>query len=176
MTENKAVIMTPNIFRVAYHGDMRCAWAYFDFDLDLYTLSIQSDCGNAAYRWSATPGSESFLHLMARCDEGYMFSKLFEPSVVDADMTVQAIAEYLDDEDYEDALADLRDILDQYSCASVDYTARLIDEWVGDNDVPFENAYEYIAVDYTRCEKRIIRIFEEYVKPKIKEWLEENKE
>lgn len=165
--------VTPNIFRVAYHGDMSCVWAYYDFDLDRYMLNIQSDCGNASYRWTETPNSESFLHLMARCDECYMFSKLFEPSVVDPDMTVQAIREYLDDEDSEDALADLRDLLEEYGGASVDYTARLIDEWAEENSVQIESAWEYIAVDYTGNEKKIIRIFEDYVKPKIKERLAE---
>ena len=53
-----------------------CLWAVFNFDLERYELSITSDCGNYAYGWVPTHKSESFMHLMARLDSGYLLDKL----------------------------------------------------------------------------------------------------
>lgn len=53
-----------------------CLWAVFNFDLERYELSITSDCGNYAYGWVPTHKSESFMHLMARLDSGYLLDML----------------------------------------------------------------------------------------------------
>lgn len=111
----KIEIQKPNVLRIVYRqekGDPlygRCLWAFFDFDLDLYMLNIQSDCGNAGYRWTATPDSESFLHLMARCDYGYMLDKLFDSDQLDVEAILHNIDEqafsaddrYIDDDERE---------------------------------------------------------------------------
>ena len=104
----KIETITPRIVSIAYHqekGDTHygsCLWAYFDFDLDRYMLNIQSDCGNAAYRWYETPDSESFLHLMARINEDYLINKLFDPEEIDVKATMERIREAMNLDDIED--------------------------------------------------------------------------
>lgn len=189
----KLDVLKPNIVRIAYHqesGDPHygsCLWAYYDFDLDRYMLNIQSDCGNAAYRWVETPGSESFLHLMARCDDGYMTQKLFgDPEQVDTDATIDKARERLgigSDDDYmleldqderqerEDALYDLSERMNEYGSPSHDAVSAILVEWAEDNDVDIDCIYECVVTDYTAMQKRIIQIFSEYIRPRIRELL-----
>ena len=68
-----------------------CLWAVFNFDLERYELSITSDCGNYAYGWVPTHKSESFMHLMARLDSGYLLDKLASPCVINEEATFEAV-------------------------------------------------------------------------------------
>lgn len=179
----------PNIVRIAYHqekGDPHygsCLWAYFDFDLDKYMLNIQSDAGNAAYRWYATPKSESFLHLMARIDDDYLMNKLFKSEEVDVSATVAEVREWLgigDREDLkdeyltdyerderEDALEELEGLLSDVSdsCVAVQHA---LDDWNSDHGFDLDCVYEYVMTDYTAWQKRIVKIFAEYVQPMVR--------
>lgn len=191
----KLDVLTPNIVRIAYHqerGDPHygsCLWAYYDFDLDRYMLNIQSDCGNAAYRWVETPGSESFLHLMARCDDGYMMMKLFgPPELVDKDATVDEVREQLgigNKEDYmleldederqkrEDAIQELSDTMDEYGGVSQDAADAILTEWANDNDMDIDCIWECVATDYSALQYRIVQIFKDHIQPKIRELLKD---
>lgn len=171
----------PNIVRISYHqeqGDPHygsCMWAYFDFDLDKYMLNIQSDAGNAAYRWIATPDTESFLHLIARVDGDYLMNKFFDETVVDEEATKNALLEYLtemdmDEDDINDAARALEYIFDDYSVEhNIGLAQAIVEKWNSDNDLGIDCAYSYVQTDYTAGEKRIIRIFEDYIQPKIQE-------
>ena len=191
----KLDVLTPNIVRIAYHqesGDPHygsCLWAYYDFDLDRYMLNIQSDCGNAAYRWVETPGGESFLHLMARCDDGYMMMKLFgTPELVDKDATVDEVRERLgigNEEDYmldldederqkrEDAIQELSDTMDEYGGISQDAADAILTEWANDNDMDIDCIWECVATDYSVLQYRIVQIFKDHIQPKIRELLKD---
>ena len=76
-------IVKPNMLCLEYRQEKEdkdygsCLWARFTFNLDRYELTITSDCGNYGYKWVETPKSESFLELMARCDEGYILDKIY---------------------------------------------------------------------------------------------------
>lgn len=156
-------------------------WAYFDFDLNRYMLSIQSDCGNASYRWVATPQTESFLHLMARCDDGYMLDKLFDPTDFDAESTLECVRndigigdddlyDYLDDSEREAREAYIKDLeSDLNNCQSTEAAHLLLQSWYNEHDYDFSYAWEFVQTDFTAAAKRIVQIFCDYVQPKIRE-------
>lgn len=73
-----------------------CLWAVYNFDLERYELSITSDCGNYAYGWVPTHKSESFMHLMARLDSGYLLDKLASPCVINEEATFEAVKELME--------------------------------------------------------------------------------
>ncbi len=168
-----------NIVRIAYHqekgdpGYGSCLWAYFDFDLDKYMLNIQSDAGNASYRWCATPESESFLHLMARIDDDYLINKLFEETVVDIEATKRELREYLESSDMdegeiEDAMDDFDNTLYSYDIErNISMAYRVVEDWNNDNDLDIDMAYDLVQTDYTAGEKRIVQIFKDHVQPII---------
>ena len=171
----------PNIVRISFHqeqGDPHygsCMWAYFDFDLDKYMLNIQSDAGNAAYRWNATPDHESFLHLMARVNGDYLMNKLFDETVVDEEATKKALLECLtemdmDEDDINDAADALEYIFDDYCVErNIGLAQAIVEKWTSDNDLCIDEAYSYVQTDFTAGEKRIVQIFADYIQPKIQE-------
>lgn len=182
--------LKPNILRIAVHQEDKdpnygsCLWAYFDFDLDRYMLNIQSDCGNAAYRWCATPDSESFLQLMARIDDDYLMYKLFEPEHVVVYATIQGIRDILgiggdDSHKDEDMLEDEREWLEEaiddlqeklaYSSESCEVAKYVVEEWNNYHDLDIDCVYDCVVVDFSAWQKRIVEFFRDYVQPKIRE-------
>lgn len=171
----------PNIVRISYHqeqGDPHygsCMWAYFDFDLDRYMLNIQSDAGNAAYRWVETPESESFLHLMARINDDYLLNKLFDESVVDIEATKCKIRGWLsdmdmDEDDIEAAMQELEAAFDDYDVRhNIGMAYRVVEDWNSDNDLGIDMAFELVQTDFTAGEKRIVQIFSDFVQSKVEE-------
>lgn len=187
----KTEVQRPNIIRIAYHQEPNdphygsCLWAYFDLDLDKYMLNIQSDCGNAAYRWTPTPKTESFLRLMARMnDKWYLSEKLFgDPQRVDVDATINELREWLgigEDEDFKDdgildderkdieaALEWLKGLLNEYSYIDKDMAIKVIEDWNEEHEYELDCAYWRVVTDYTPWEKRIVQIFMEHIRPEI---------
>ena len=180
----------PNIVRIAYHqekGDPyygSCLWAYFDFDLDKYMLNIQSDAGNAAYRWHATPDYESFPRLMARIDDDYLKYKLFgDPETVDIDATLKEVREQLglgDDgerkdecltdrerNDREQALDYLESTLSGIVHLNRGAAEHALDEWNYEYDFDLCDIWECVETDYAAWQDRIVQIFMDYIQPEI---------
>ena len=194
----KIEVEKPNIVRISYHqeqGDPHygsCMWAYYDFDLDKYMLNIQSDCGEAAYRWVATPKTESFLHLMARINDDYLINKLFDETSVDIDATLAEVREWLgigEDEDYqldlsddereerEEALKELKELFDEWGGnVSPETAGHILEEWNYDHDLELDCVWERVVTDFEAGEKRIVKIFADYVQPKIRELAREEME
>lgn len=191
----KIEALKPNIVRIAIHQEKddphygSCLWGYYDFDIDRYMLNIQSDCGEAAYRWCETPDSESFLHLMARIDDDYLMNKLFKAEEVDVSATVAEVREHLgvgddwqDDsltdeerEEREEALEELEGLLEDVS-GSYGAVQKALEDWNYDHDFDIDCIYEDVATDYTAWQKRIVEIFRDYVQPKIRELVKEGKD
>lgn len=191
----KIEALKPNIVRIAIHQEKddphygSCLWGYYDFDIDRYMLNIQSDCGEAAYRWCETPDSESFLHLMARIDDDYLMNKLFKAEEVDVSATVAEVREHLgvgddwqDDsltdeerEEREEALEELEGLLEDVS-GSYGAVQKALEDWNYDHDFDIDCIYEDVATDYTAWQKRIVEIFRDYVQPKIREIIKEDVE
>lgn len=191
----KIEALKPNIVRIAIHQEKddphygSCLWGYYDFDIDRYMLNIQSDCGEAAYRWCETPDSESFLHLMARIDDDYLMNKLFKAEEVDVSATVAEVREHLGvgddwqddsltDEEREErveALEELEGLLEDVS-GSYGAVQKALEDWNYDHDFDIDCIYEDVATDYTAWQKRIVEIFRDYVQPKIREIIKEGAE
>lgn len=191
----KIEALKPNIVRIAIHQEKddphygSCLWGYYDFDVDRYMLNIQSDCGEAAYRWCETPDSESFLHLMARIDDDYLMNKLFKAEEVDVSATVAEVREHLgvgDDwqdgsltdeerEEREEALEELEGLLEDVS-GSYGAVQKALEDWNYDHDFDIDCIYEDVATDYTAWQKRIVEIFRDYVQPKIRAIIKEGAE
>lgn len=191
----KIEALKPNIVRIAIHQENddphygSCLWGYYDFDIDRYMLNIQSDCGEAAYRWCETPDSESFLHLMARIDDDYLMNKLFKAEKVDVSATVAEVREHLGVGDYwqddiltdeereerEEALEELEGLLEDVS-ESYGAVQKALEDWNYDHDFDIDCIYEDVATDYTAWQKRIVEIFRDYVQPKIREIIKEGAE
>ena len=193
----KIEVQKPNIVRIAFHqekGDPNygsCMWAYFDFDLDKYMLNIQSDAEDGHYRWYATPGLESFLHLISRIDDDYLIHKMYhDRQIVDIDATIERLRDALgigeddqnDDltdeeiEEREQALDDLQGLFEENGGDSMSESTaiNLMESIFNDDHQDFGlcDIWERVCMDYTAGQKRIIQIFKDYVQPKIRELVE----
>lgn len=190
----KIEALKPNIVRIAIHQEKddlnygSCLWAYYDFDLDRYMLNIQSDCGNASYRWCETPDSESFLHLMARIDDDCLLYKLFKAEEVDVSATVSEVREWLgisNDEDYrddgltdkerkerEEALEELEGLLNDVSASCV-AVENVLDEWNYKHEFYLACIWDCVVTDFTAWQKRIVEILRDYVQPKLRKLIKE---
>lgn len=179
-------VQRPNIIRIAYLPDPSdkeypaCTWALFDFDTDEWLLNIQSDVGEFAHGWPVGK-SETFLQLCARMNDDYLERKLFHEkyTVFDEKATIEDFREYFQECEYdedriEELLEDLRLRLDEYDLEDcVPLAEYLVDEWNDENHLEIDCAYEHVASDLTAWQKRIVRIFVDYIQPKIREMLKE---
>lgn len=182
----KVTNRTPNI--ISFHfqqerGDPdygSCLWAVFNFDLDRYELSITSDCGNYAYGWVPTLHSESFMHLMARVDGGYLLDKISKRNIINGDETFNAVKQLINDygidpseaNEYDEPIIDLSAIReccdgDTGSDVILALQNRFMDTPMEDCDV--SDLWECICMDFTANSKKIAQIFIDYIRPKCKE-------
>lgn len=122
-----------------------CLWAVFNFDLERYELSITSDCGNYAYGWVPTHKSESFMHLMARLDSGYLLDKLASPCVINEEATFEAVNE----RDVHDALERKFEGTSMETCDDYDL-------------------WGCIQKDFTTNAKKIVQVFMDHIRPMCK--------
>lgn len=151
-----------------------CLWARFYFNLDNYELMIMSDCGNYGYKWVETPDSESFLELMARVSKDYLLHKLCRnPKVFDYEATKAHFYDYADDEDKKR----LDEIFEEIECKYIpDCGETFIELFEQENDGWWSDVWEYPVYVYTADQKRIVKVFDECIRPKIKEILKDGKE
>ena len=178
MTVNE---IKPNILILEYRQEPQdkdygsCLWARFSFNLDRYELNISSDCGTYGYKWSETPDSESFLHLMARCDEGYMLDKLYgSADIFDYDATKENVYEALDlSEEDKDALDNIFELFDIHGIPETEneFCTKFI--VYSDGYFDFDNASVWClpVKVYPANAEKIVSVFENCIKPKIKEIL-----
>ncbi len=91
-------IKCPNITQYSFQFEpsdaiyINCNWAIINLDHDAYTMTATTDCGNYSYSWHVTP-SESFVHLMARLNQGYLLDKISSASVFDFDASKRRAVE-----------------------------------------------------------------------------------
>lgn len=157
-----------------------CLWAIFNFDLDRYELSITSDCGSYAYSWVPTPHSESFMHLMARLDSGYLLDKLADPCVVDTEATFTAVKQLMDscgvDSSECDAWGDPFFNMEEIKRCCDQNTERDVHDSLEEifRNTPMETCGDYelwccIEKSFTANAKKIVQVFMNYIRPKCEE-------
>lgn len=153
-----------------------CTWAEFIFDLDAYSLSILSDCGNYSYKWTPTPKSESFLHLMGRVDAGYLLDKISDRNVINEDKTYDNLCALL--KEYGASLneldADGLPVYDEEALRSAccqdnsDLTLHAITDVLKGTPAETADSYEVwncIETDFSLNAKKIAAVFQEYAAP-----------
>ena len=147
-----------------------CLWARFYFNLDRYELMIMSDCGNYGYKWYETPKSESFLQLMARCSGGYIKDKIYgSPKVFDYDATKEHIYYYFeDDPEGKEKLDAIFEEIEIYG-SGVDEAGEFLRVFEDNNDGYFSDIWEYIVYTYPADVDKICEVFENCIRPKIRE-------
>ena len=150
-----------------------CLWARFLFDTENYSLHIESDCGNYSYSWCPTPNTESFLHLMARIDKGYLLRKISDRTVVDGEATFESLKVNLedvcdDDVDWEE--------VKEYCCGGYDeremveeINSEIHNEFIGEYDI-----WECVQKDYPNNAKKIASVFCNHIIPAIKNIIRED--
>lgn len=179
MTVNE---IKPNMLCLEYRqekGDAdygSCLWARFNFNLDRYELTIVSDCGNYSYKWHETPKSESFLKLMARCNWGYMLDKLYgDANIFNYEDTKANFYRHFGEEDEDKEKLD--EIFEEMELFGEPETSseffRLFED---NNDGVFYDIGEYVRYDYPANALKIVQIFDECIRPKIKEILQKEGE
>lgn len=182
----KVTIETPEVLVLKYQQEKTdedygsCLWARFYLDLQNYTMSIESDCGNYVHGWTPTPEHESFLKLLARMDGDYLLYKISNQTVIDGDETCKAVMEMVKDI-AESELVELDDFdLDEIKDACYHHNdERELVEAVLDASLPISvytalerNTYELcgcVVKDYPTNAKKIVSVFVSCIRPKIKE-------
>ena len=157
-----------------------CLWARFYLDTDNYTLSIESDCGNYSYGWTPTHKTESFLHLLARIGPDYLLGKIAPLDTVDGDTTWENIEDAVKEAaEYEDIHLDLTTWEDVKASCHISNDGRDIMDALKDalpsdlwDAMDIDWLWGCIERDYSAQAKRIVSIFDTYIKPKVKELLE----
>ena len=176
----------PEIVTISYRqeqGDKdygSCLWARFYLDIDNYTLSIESDCGNYSYGWTPTPLSETFLHLLARIGPDYLLGKIATLDTVDGDTTWENIEDAVKEAaEYEDIHLDLTTWEDVKAACPISDDGRDIMDALKDalpsdlwDTMDIDWLWGCVERDYSAQAKRIVSIFDTYIKPKVKELLE----
>lgn len=165
---------TPNIRCIEYKQDSSdkdygsCLYARFYLNLDRFELSIISDCGSYGYKWVET--KETFPHLLARMDAGYLIGKIYgHANIFDFEKTKQAFydlagddpkyAKYFDDE-FTSEPEDERDFIDLVHS-----------EWPDEfDDCELWNCMEYM---YPGDILKIGEVFEQHIKPYIQQHMVE---
>lgn len=170
----------PNILCLEYRqeeGDPdygSCLWARFMFNLDRYELTITSDCGNYGYKWYETPSTESFLELMARCESGYILYKLYgNEDVFDYEATKKRIYECWDKE-YKEELDDIFQEVELYGYP--DNESEFLRVFEDNNNGDFSDVWDLVEYTYPLNALKITEVFDEHIRPKIKEIVSAQKE
>lgn len=149
-----------------------CLYARFYFNLDRYELMIISDCGNYGYKWVETPHSESFLELMARCNGGYILDKIYgSADIFDYEATKRNIYNSCcyDTEDEDNLNEIFNSIEKEYEPYYAEDFLRKFDENNDLMEFGFVDTFEFPRYRYPSDVLRICEIFEECIKPRIRD-------
>lgn len=144
----------------------RCMWARMTLDHDNFTLSIISDCGNYTYSWQPSE-QESFLDLMCRVNSDYLLGKISNRNKFNLEEskreTIENIKNY-EDQDVEEKIKAIEGIED---CEEEGFYLQAISI--------IESEEVEIVKDFHGGAKIICLIFEQYLRPLLRESREQNK-
>lgn len=175
----KITISRENIVTFAYQPEdnekFSCAWARFIFNLDNWSLTIESDCGNYMYTGWKPSKKETFLELCQRLDYAYLLEKISDRSEVNQEKTFEAFKEnfntYCPDFHYsKDELKRIcfdyknyNEIYDNIETMLNIYQADLTDAW--------ELIAASIVTEHPNNAKTIASIYMTYIIPEIKKYI-----
>lgn len=160
-----------------------CLWALFNFDMDNWILSIQSDCGDYAHRWPNENDiyQSGFIQFCAGIGKDYMLDKMCRKTWVDIPATKGLVMDYLtesefDQEVIDEAVESLERLFEEYDLQDcVPAAQEKIEEWNEENGLEIDPAYELIVDDYDPMARRIARIFDECIRPELRRILKEGR-
>lgn len=176
----KITVEKPEIVVVSFRAERqdvdyhRCLWARFYFDLVNYSMSIASDCGTFGYGWVPTPQTETFLHLMARCDAEYILGKIARRNCIDGGATYESVKETLFESGIPELAPETWEELEQdcYNCDDEEALIESLYDTLIDTEAeaPQDEYYfcECIQMDYPNQAKTICSIFEEHIQPVLR--------
>lgn len=156
-----------------FNDDVECQWADFYFNIDKYSLSICSDCGDFGYSCKPTPDSETFLALMSRIGRDYLLSKISRKTVIDQDATWREIKAFINRLD--EVTPDLEKFEVDCYCACYS-SSNSYNEFIKSlnmallhyNDGNYDvELYNCIVKTYPRSAKKIADIFADHIRPNI---------
>lgn len=174
----------PEIIRVSYYQEYKdenygsCLWAFFNFDIGNGILSIESDCGNYAYRWAET--GEGFLKMCGYLDKHYLLKKLCgNPKRADVDATIEEVTEYLHESELE--APEVEELIDNLKCYlstsriydSLERAKEAVVNWDSDYGVEIDQPWELVVATYSAWEKRIVDIYHDFIEPELRKIVEE---
>lgn len=147
-----------------------CLWARFMFNLDKYELNINSDVGNYSYKWCETPEHESFLHLMSRINDDYLLTKLCgNPREFDYEASKKSVInDYNYDEEIQQKVIEhFKDLEKLYETptSAEEFVNGLLDRFI---DWDEYDTYCSVIYDHSTWQKRIVKIFADYIQPYIR--------
>lgn len=181
------VIEKPEIMTISFRQTKddkdygSCLWARFNFDLEHYSLNIESDCGNFSYGWVPTPNGETFLHLCARFNWEYLLRKISCQTVIDGEATFQKVKELMEQLD-EDAFAAIDETtmeeIESACSGQPDETAAYmaICDILGENGFSEFDVYDAaccVEKDYPHGAKTIAGIYRDYIQPEVRKLAKE---
>ncbi len=149
-----------------------CLWARLTFDLENWSMTAQSDCGDYSYSWYPETSGRTFLQLMAKIDKGYLLRKISSQSIFDMEATKKKVCRWVrDDEDLSSEeknriISEINEIKVCLDCQ--EFLAEL--EWIDGMD-NFSDLYECVVEDYPTSAKNFAEIFEGIVQPEIRKYL-----
>ena len=183
-------ILKPNIITFGYKQNKddedygTCLWARFNLDLVNYSMSIESDCRNYSYGWTATPETESFFHLCSRFNKDYLLEKFSSKSVINNKETWNKVYQTIFDNlaDSENIqildLSNIKKICLNYSNYN-ELFDKLVEELKELEELESRDIFDWdtiddcIVTDYPIGAITIVDIFFEHILPKIKEYEKE---
>ena len=183
----KVTVEKPKIITLLYRQENTdedygsCLWARFYLDLENFTMAIESDCGNYSYGWPPTPKTEPFLHLLNRMGKDYLLNKIASLSVVDGDATWENVEEYIQEAAaYEGVFLTRTEWYDLRAACYIGDDVRDVMEAIEDalpselfEELDYSYVWGLVEQDFSTQAKRIVSIFDSYIRPKIKDLMEE---
>ena len=182
----KVEVKNPNIITILYkqeEGDKdygSCLWADFLIDKENYALHIASDCGDYHHGWLPSAEKQSFLKVLSGFGPDYLLEKLGKRDMVDMGKTYENIEKlvvkaiknvkgeytkgnYLD--------VDMEQIFEICAERSTDAIVKKVSEELCltsiDGEIEDFEIAECVELEYSTRDKRIVKIFTEYIVPFI---------
>ena len=140
-----------------------CLWARTYLDIDNWTLSFVSDCGNFSYEWTKEKHYH-FLDFVSSIPASYLIDKIATEDVFSEEKSKNYLLEFLREsgEDDDTIYASLRDASFKNEIELIDFIEDILE---------LPDAEQYCCYDYPNKAKVFVKIFTTIVQPEIKKYI-----